>query len=326
MQNFNEEENPTLYNYYELGAWTSQLILQNVMKKSPNYEHFSFDESMYFFIKRLNDKFKFLNIPFFIYEKDDISLVLFDKIISSFNEPQKYEKKYAYTLGENVLFWLMNNVIIDDNINNTNNFVNQIYISLKAINITDEEIFKCFDIENYKGNTKEEFNNYIQNNFNYFNGLIEMILKRIPVYNGIQKEEKNCKYDVALSFAGEDREYVEKIANDLREKGIKVFYDKFEVANLFGKDLYQYLSYIYKDAARYCMIFISKYYKEKAWTGHELKNAQNRAFKENQEYILPVYLEDIQIDGLLDTVGYLKTSEYSSSEIVDITITKLNEL
>lgn len=53
-------------------------------------------------------------------------------------------------------------------------------------------------------------------------------------------------YDVALSFAGEDRVYVERIANLLIEQGIKVFYDKFETANLWGKDLYQYLSDIYR--------------------------------------------------------------------------------
>ncbi len=36
------------------------------------------------------------------------------------------------------------------------------------------------------------------------------------------------KYDVALSFAGEDRDYVDKVAKRLQEKGVKVFYDKFE--------------------------------------------------------------------------------------------------
>lgn len=44
------------------------------------------------------------------------------------------------------------------------------------------------------------------------------------------------KYDIALSFAGEDREYVEKVATLLKENGIKVFYDKFEQVDLWGKD------------------------------------------------------------------------------------------
>lgn len=131
-------------------------------------------------------------------------------------------------------------------------------------------------------------------------------------------------YDVTLSFAGEDREYVEKIATNLKERGIKVFYDKFEVANLWGKDLYQYLSKIYKDNARFCVIFISQNYKDKAWTIHELRNAQNRAFHENKEYILPIYLEDVELEGLIDTIGHLKANEYSYEEICDIIIEKIN--
>ena len=57
---------------------------------------------------------------------------------------------------------------------------------------------------------------------------------------------------------------------------------------------------------------------------HELKNAQNRAFHENKEYILPIYLEDVELEGLIDTIGHLKTSEYTYEEICDIIIEKIN--
>lgn len=134
------------------------------------------------------------------------------------------------------------------------------------------------------------------------------------------------KYDVALSFSGEDRVFVEIIANQLKHKGIKVFYDKFETSNLWGKDLYQYLSRIYKDKAKYCVIFISNSYKNKTWTRHELRNAQNRAFIDNREYILPIFLENVELDGLNDTIGYLNASEFSESEIVDLIIEKIHRL
>lgn len=133
-------------------------------------------------------------------------------------------------------------------------------------------------------------------------------------------------YDVALSFAGEDRSYAEIIANKLKNRGIKVFYDKFETANLWGKDLFQYLSHIYKDNAKYCVIFISDAYKQKMWTRHELRNAQNRSFLENKEYILPIFLENVELDGLNDTIGYVKASEFSESEIVDLIIEKVNKI
>jgi hypothetical protein len=41
------------------------------------------------------------------------------------------------------------------------------------------------------------------------------------------------KYHVALSFAGEDRKYVEKVAAQLAADGVDVFYDKFEEATLW---------------------------------------------------------------------------------------------
>jgi hypothetical protein len=48
-------------------------------------------------------------------------------------------------------------------------------------------------------------------------------------------------YDVALSFTGEDRAYVDEIAEQLRSQGIRLFYDRYEQANLWGKDLYEHL-------------------------------------------------------------------------------------
>lgn len=132
------------------------------------------------------------------------------------------------------------------------------------------------------------------------------------------------EYDVALSFAGEDREYVKSIAKKLRAKGMKVFYDEFEEANLWGKDLYQYLHYVYKESAIFCVIFVSSYYIKKAWTKHELKAAQNRAFLENNEYILPLRLErDIKLPGLTDTTGYIDSEGRSINQIVKLICEKV---
>ncbi len=58
--------------------------------------------------------------------------------------------------------------------------------------------------------------------------------------------DQRFEYDVALSFAGEDREYVAQVAAALRENGVRVFDDKYEVATLWGKDLYTHLHDVYK--------------------------------------------------------------------------------
>lgn len=125
------------------------------------------------------------------------------------------------------------------------------------------------------------------------------------------------EYDVALSFADEDREYAKEIAKKLRAKKLKVFFDEFEKAKLWGKDLYQYLYYIYKECALFCVVFVSSNYIKKAWTRHELKAAQNRAFLENSEYILPLLLDsDIKLPGMPETIGYLSSKNHTPTQIV----------
>ena len=134
------------------------------------------------------------------------------------------------------------------------------------------------------------------------------------------------KYDIALSFAGEDRQDVEKIAEILKANDIKVFYDKYEVVGLWGKDLYSHLNNLYQNEANYCVMFISRYYAEKLWTNHERKSAQARAFAAKKEYILPVRLDDTSIDGILPTVGYIDGTKYSPLELTNLIINKLHEM
>ncbi|WP_256874691.1 GUN4 domain-containing protein [Nostoc sp. C057] len=119
-------------------------------------------------------------------------------------------------------------------------------------------------------------------------------------------------YDVALSFAGEDRKCSEELAQVLKARSIKVFYDKYEEATLWGKNLYTHLSDVYQRKARFCVMFLSQHYRKKLWTNHEREAAQARAFEENKEYILPIRLDNTEIPGILPTIGYIEWSNANS--------------
>lgn len=134
---------------------------------------------------------------------------------------------------------------------------------------------------------------------------------------------ENQSYDIALSFAGEDRDYVDRVANLLKEGGVKVFYDLFEEADLWGKDLYVHLSEIYNNRARFTVMFISEAYANKLWTTHERKAAQARAFQEAQEYILPARFDDTDIPGVLPTVGYISLRGRSPEDFTSLITKKL---
>lgn len=139
-------------------------------------------------------------------------------------------------------------------------------------------------------------------------------------YNGFEPYE----YDVALSFAGENRDYVEKVANYLKSNGISVFYDMYEQSNLWGKDLYTHLDKIYREKALFCVAFISEHYKNKLWTKHELHSAFARAFASNTEYILPAKFDDTEIPGIQLTTGYIDLRYLEPIEFAKLISEKIN--
>ena len=133
------------------------------------------------------------------------------------------------------------------------------------------------------------------------------------------------EYEIAISFAGEDRSIALEIVQKLLNAGVNVFYDKNEQANLWGKDLYEYLADVYSKHARYCVMIISENYEKKLWTNHERRNAQERAFREREEYILPVRLDDTCIPGIRDTIGYIDLRHTSLDELVEMILVKLGK-
>lgn len=139
------------------------------------------------------------------------------------------------------------------------------------------------------------------------------------------REEQEFQYDVCLSFAGEDRVYVKEVARELNSRGVRVFYDEYERAELWGKDLYTHLDDIYQNAAKYCILFASKNYAEKLWTSHERQSAQTRAFKEHKEYILPARFDKTVVPGLRDTVGYIDLRKTLPAELAALILKKIGK-
>ncbi|HEX9838843.1 MAG TPA: TIR domain-containing protein [Anaerolineales bacterium] len=133
------------------------------------------------------------------------------------------------------------------------------------------------------------------------------------------------EYDVALSFAGEDRAVAEKFADLLSKKNIDVFYDEYRVGDMWGKDLVDHLVNIYGRKARYCVMFISQYYPLKNWTEVERTSAQERAFRDANEYILPLQLDDTEVPGITEPTGYRDLHQHSMESIVNLLEQKLTE-
>jgi tetratricopeptide (TPR) repeat protein len=133
-----------------------------------------------------------------------------------------------------------------------------------------------------------------------------------------------AKFDVALSFAGEDREVARLIASGLKDLGVKAFYDDDEQADLLGENLYEYLADLYSNRASYCIVIVSKDYVKKRWTRHEWRASQERALASIDEaYILPLRLDDAELPGLLSTVGFLDLRKVDVERAIQIIAMKI---
>lgn len=145
-------------------------------------------------------------------------------------------------------------------------------------------------------------------------------VKKAAVKKNVEAE---LEYDVALSFAGEDRAYVEKVARRLKAKGVKVFYDNFNKVQLWGNNLIDHLGEVYSKQSRFIVMFISKYYAEKEWTNHERIFAQERAFKLKKNCILPARFDNTPIPGLPAILGYVDLQTTTPIQLADLIIEKV---
>lgn len=81
---------------------------------------------------------------------------------------------------------------------------------------------------------------------------------------------------------------------------------------------------IYQKESRYCVVFVSHEYANRMWTIHERRSALARLLKERgKEYILPIKVEDVDLDGLAPTIGYLSLPSYPIEKIAEILLKKL---
>jgi hypothetical protein len=121
------------------------------------------------------------------------------------------------------------------------------------------------------------------------------------------------EYDVALSYAGEDRGYVDKVADYLRKSNLHVLHDNFEENDPRGGDLFDRLENIYREKAKYCVMFLPKPDMKTGGQDHEDIYA---------EHILPVLLDDTVDASAEQSSNYINGNEYSPEELAEMIISK----
>lgn len=126
-------------------------------------------------------------------------------------------------------------------------------------------------------------------------------------------EAREFDFDVAISFAGPDRQSARDLALALQQRGLRVFFDEFVQSELLGTDLAAYFGDVFEHKARYCLMLTSSAYLTSSWANHERQHAQTRQLREPGGYILQVRLDESRVPGVPDTVGYFN---YTMPELV----------
>jgi hypothetical protein len=135
---------------------------------------------------------------------------------------------------------------------------------------------------------------------------------------------RDTDFDVAASFAGEDRSYVAEVVEHLEGLSVRVFYDEREEAHLWGRNLIEELVETYRGRAFRVLMFVSKPYAEKAWPTLERRAALERAMEDiNEPYILPVRLDDTVVPGLSTATAYIDARKKTPAEIADLAVDHL---
>lgn len=86
---------------------------------------------------------------------------------------------------------------------------------------------------------------------------------------GFRKINHVTEYDVALSFAGEDRPFARSLNDFLEDADLSVFFDETEAARILGEDLEELFGPIYESEADYVVAVLGPKYGVKRWTRFE---------------------------------------------------------
>ena len=125
------------------------------------------------------------------------------------------------------------------------------------------------------------------------------------------------EFQVALSFPGELRGYVESVARQLvRAVGHNsVFYDNFYKSQLAIPNLDTALQAIYRHRSRLIVAFLSQDYASKKWCGIEFRAIREIINEKNNHTVMFVRHDNAAIDGVFSNDGYIDANSHTEAQV-----------
>jgi len=135
------------------------------------------------------------------------------------------------------------------------------------------------------------------------------------------------QYDLAVSFAGEQRAYVADTVAACKELGLKVFYDKDKNNDWWGGSFIREQRVVYSSKTRFFVPFLSTEYLSKPIPQDEFSAAMMTAVKQGDPYILPVLFGDVKVpaDLLHPHIHYLHAADYTPETLARELVKKVGK-
>jgi hypothetical protein len=119
---------------------------------------------------------------------------------------------------------------------------------------------------------------------------------------GYREQDEEFEYDVALSFAGENRDLAKHIATQLEGLDVPVFYDESFEANFLGKAWTKKFKEIFSKESRYVVVLLDVHHEAKIWPTFEREHFAPRVA---DEQVIPIFLDDTKFVGISgDIIGF----------------------
>ena len=133
------------------------------------------------------------------------------------------------------------------------------------------------------------------------------------------------RFQVALSFPGEHREYILQVAELLAETLGRdaILYDSWYKAEFTRPNLDTYLQNLYHTESNLLVPFLCADYQDKDWCQLEWRVIRDLIKQKKDDDIMPMRFDNTHISGLFDIDGYMDLNDHEPKEVAELILQRL---
>lgn len=144
---------------------------------------------------------------------------------------------------------------------------------------------------------------------------------------GFRASSKDYEWDVAISFAGENRELARTIAENLEILDLSVFFDESYEANMLGKALSATFEKIFVKDSRTIICLLDVHHKNKIWPTFERQCFQPRV---GEGEVIPIFLDATNFPEVASEIFGIRfqwdsTKAEWKEKVIDSIVLKIGE-